>query len=583
MGNNYSDEKDVQILVYLMKQHGIKRVVVSPGSTNVCFVGSIQQDPYFEIYSCVDERSAAYMAVGMAAESNEPVALSCTGATASRNYFPALTEAYYRKLPILAITSSQDVSRVGNLFPQAIDRSLQPKDTVKYSVHLQNVKDETDEWDVILKVNKAILELNHHGRGPVHINLSTLYSKNFTVKTLPPVQVIKRYNAFSVTFPQIPKGKVAIYCGTHTRWSDKEINAIDNFCETYNSVVFCDQASNYTGKYRVNFLVVSQQEGLSPLQCPDLLIHIGEMSDQAGMVNPKEVWRVSEDGELVDRYHKLSNVFEMPDSAFFNKYATDKKIKTTYYEDCKKEENSLYLRIPDLPFSNIWVASKLTPQLPKNSVLHLGILSPLRSWSQFNIDKSIEIECNEGGFGIDGNMSTLVGASKIRPDKLHFVVVGDLSFFYDVNILGNRHVDKNVRILLINNSLGAEFMLFTQVSSTFGEITEKYISAGGHNGHQSPRLVHDIANNLGFEYMCAWNKDEFGKVYERFITPNITDKPMLFEVFTTHEDENEALKLMFNISHVPASFKQEAKQVVKKMIGNNNIQKVKDIVKILKK
>lgn len=585
MEQYYSDEKDVQILVYLMKAHGIKRVVVSPGSTNVCFVGSIQQDPYFEIYSCVDERSAAYMAVGMAAESNEPVALSCTGATASRNYFPALTEAYYRKLPVLAITASQDLSRIGNLFPQAIDRSQQPKDTIKYSVHLQNVKDEADEWDVMLKVNRALLELNHHGRGPVHINLSTLYSKNFMVKTLPEVQVIRRYDALSKKLPPIPKGKIAIYCGTHNRWSDEETKAIDDFCEAYNSVVFCDHASNYSGKYRVNFLLFGEQKGLSQLQCPDLLIHIGNMSDQAGMVaSPKEVWRVSEDGAIVDRFHKLSNVFEMPESIFFEKYSQGKaKIKTTYYEESRRAAIEIGSKVPELPFSNIWVASQMISKLPKGSVLHLGILAPLRSWSQFDIDKSIEVQCNEGGFGIDGNMSTLVGASKIHPDKLHFGVVGDLSFFYDVNILGNRHVDKNVRILLVNNSLGAEFMLFTQLNSTFVKETEKYISAGGHNGRKSPKLVHDIAEDLGYEYMCAWNKDEFNKVYERFLTPEITGKPMIFEVFTRHEDENEALKRMFNITQVPTSLKHDVKQTIKGVLGENNVQKAKDIIKILKK
>ena len=96
----YTDERNVQILIALLKKHGTKHIVASPGSTNVTFVGSVQQDSFFEIYSCVDERSAAYMACGLAAEIMQPVVLSCTGATASRNYFPALTEAYYRKLPI---------------------------------------------------------------------------------------------------------------------------------------------------------------------------------------------------------------------------------------------------------------------------------------------------------------------------------------------------------------------------------------------------------------------------------------------------------------------------------------------------
>lgn len=95
----YTDERNVQIVISLLKAHGIRKIVASPGTTNITFVGSVQQDPYFEIYSSVDERSAAYIACGLAAESGEAVVLTCTGATASRNYYSGLTEAYYRKLP----------------------------------------------------------------------------------------------------------------------------------------------------------------------------------------------------------------------------------------------------------------------------------------------------------------------------------------------------------------------------------------------------------------------------------------------------------------------------------------------------
>ena len=106
MGNKfYTNERNVQIVISLLKAHGVKKIVTSPGTTNITFVGSLQQDPYFELYSSVDERSAAYIACGLAAESGEPVGLSCTGATASRNYYSGLTEAYYRKLPIVAIKS----------------------------------------------------------------------------------------------------------------------------------------------------------------------------------------------------------------------------------------------------------------------------------------------------------------------------------------------------------------------------------------------------------------------------------------------------------------------------------------------
>ena len=125
MAKFYTDEKNVQIVISLMKQHNIKKVVASPGTTNVTFLGSLQNDSYFEIYSCVDERSAAYMACGLVAESGEPVVLTCTGATASRNYVSALTEAFYRKLPVVAVTSTQHTGRIGQNIPQVIDRTVQ--------------------------------------------------------------------------------------------------------------------------------------------------------------------------------------------------------------------------------------------------------------------------------------------------------------------------------------------------------------------------------------------------------------------------------------------------------------------------
>lgn len=96
----YTNERNVQVVIALLKAYGIRKVIASPGTTNMTFVASIQDDPFFEMYSSVDERSAAYLACGLAAESGEPVVISCTGATASRNYMPGLTEAYYRKLPV---------------------------------------------------------------------------------------------------------------------------------------------------------------------------------------------------------------------------------------------------------------------------------------------------------------------------------------------------------------------------------------------------------------------------------------------------------------------------------------------------
>lgn len=214
MNKSYTNERNVQIVIALLKAHGIRKVIVSPGTTNVALVGSIQYDPWFEIFSAVDERSAAYMACGLAAEAGEPVVLSCTGATASRNYMPGLTEAYYRKLPVLAITSIHDFSNVGHLMPQVIDRTVSPRDVVGLKIELPSVRDDKEAWDCEIKVNTALLELKRKGGGPVHINLATGASCSFCVKNLPAVRMIERIG-YGDIHPEMPAGRIAVFAGSH--------------------------------------------------------------------------------------------------------------------------------------------------------------------------------------------------------------------------------------------------------------------------------------------------------------------------------------------------------------------------------
>ena len=159
MSTYYTDEVNVQTLIALMKHHGVRRVVASPGTTNITFVASIQQDPFFKVYSSVNERSAAYIACGMAAETGESVALSCTGATASRNYLSGLTEAYYRKLPVLAVTATQHLGRIGHMVPQVIDRTSKLNDACRMSVQCLSVHDDDDRWACEASLNRALLEL----------------------------------------------------------------------------------------------------------------------------------------------------------------------------------------------------------------------------------------------------------------------------------------------------------------------------------------------------------------------------------------------------------------------------------------
>lgn len=573
MSKKYSDELNVLILLSLLKSYGIKKIIASPGTTNAPFVRSIQIDSYFDVYSAVDERSAAYMACGLAAESNEPVVLTCTGATASRNYLPGLTEAFYRKLPILAVTSTRDKARYGHLEDQVIDRTVLPNDTAKFKVHIPNIKDVDDEWECRILISSAILELHRNGGGPVHINLSTRYNRSYSVNKLPNIPKLMRYIKGD-TFPKLPNGKIGIFVGSHRPFLEEEQEAIDAFCASNDAVVFCDHTSGYSGKYKVNFLLASMQiEVANEELMPDTLIHIGEVS---GFYHPfgestREVWRISPDGEIRDLFKKLKFVFEMDIAHFFNNFEHTEKSHDDYLQKWNTLNQKLRDNIPDVPFSNIWVAKQLSNKIPKGSNVHFGILNSLSSWNYFDLDNSISTNCNVGGYGIDGCVSSLIGASLSNANKIYFGFVGDLAFFYDMNSIGNRHVGKNIRILVVNNGKGIEFKIKNNPATQFGEDIDEFIAAAGHFGNKSKTLLRDYAGNLGFEYLAASSKDEFLAVQSRFVSPNIAERPILLEVFTNDSDEDKAQKQMKSIVK---TLKGSTKRITREIIGDAAVNKI---------
>jgi 2-succinyl-5-enolpyruvyl-6-hydroxy-3-cyclohexene-1-carboxylate synthase len=577
----YTREKNAQVVLALLKAHNIRKVVASPGATNVSLVGSMQSDPYFEMYSCVDERSAAYMACGLAAETGEPVVLTCTGATAARNYFPGLTEAHYRKLPILAITSTQPVCRVGHLVAQVTDRSQKPKDTVNVSVALPVVKDDEDMWECEIKVNQAILALTQNGGGPAHINLPTKYSQAFDVAELPKCRAIRRIG-LADSMPEIPQGRVAIFIGSHPNLTPQQTEALDSFCRAHNGVVMCDHTSGYKGRFRIlSALLGGQRRFVHSTLAPDLIVHIGEVTgDYYGIqTTAKEIWRVSEDGEIRDTYRKLTKIFAMPEQAFFTYYAKDGQgAQTEYLEVWQSEMKKLRSVIPEAPFSNIWLASKLAHQIPEGSAVHFGILNSLRAWNFFELPDSVTSFSNVGGFGIDGGISSLIGASLADPTKLYFGVIGDLAFFYDMNSLGSRHVGRNIRILLVNNGKGTEFRLYGHHAAHFGKDGDKFIAAAGHFGNKSPELVKHYAQDLGFEYFAAHDKAEAEQNFDRFLNPLITDRPMLFEVFTDSDEESNALEGMLTMVDAPATTKSSIAKLAKGVLGSEGTKVVKKLL-----
>ena len=564
MGNMcYTVECNVQILISLLKAHGVRKIIASPGTTNIAFVGSVQNDSFFEVYSSVDERSAAYMACGLAAECGEPVVITCTGATASRNYMPGLTEAYYRKLPVIAITGSHGEEKIGHLHSQVIDRSVAPNDVIKCSVCVTPIHSTVDEWSNSVKINQVLLEMKRFGGGPVHINLVSSPGAAFTESKLPNVIPIQRCNLVS-NAPQIPRGKVAVFVGSHRCFQKSLVLAINHFCEVNDAVVFCDKTSGYSGKYAVNFALVGAQYGYdSPCMNVDLLIHIGEVSGDTYTtqnLKPREVWRVCEDGELRDHFKRLTWIFETTEESFFEYYAKGPALRDSYLKFCKEEYQKFANLLPEFEFGNVWIAKRICNKIPENSVIHLAIYNSLRSWNFFHLPETVQSSCNVGGFGIDGPISTLLGASLANKEKLYFLVTGDLAFFYDMNALGNHHLGNNIRILLVNNGKGVEFRKKDHPGSRFGDDADRFIAAGGHFGNKSRSLVKHFSEDLGFEYLSASDKLEFERAEELFLDARKREKPILLEVFPDYSAEIHAVESIRSIA-------KEHKNAVEKMAG----------------
>lgn len=576
----YSSEINVQIVISLLKAYDIRNIIVSPGATNVTFVASVQQDSFFKVYSSVDERSAAYLACGIAAESGMPVVISCTGATASRNYMPGLTEAYYRKLPIIALTSHQGNDRIGQLIPQNIDRRDIPNDIVVRSTTIPMINSNYEIKKCELLLNEAFSEIIRKGGGPIHINLITNYSRDYSVTELPEFRVIKRISS-TTDAPILNNTKIAIFIGSHQPFKKEEETIIDKFCAKYDAVVFCDHTSSYKGKYRILYSLAASQECFDKNLKVDILIHIGEISGDyyTSRIQPKEVWRVNLDGEMRDTFGRLKYVFEMDEFEFFKHYSNGAIIeRSDYYNICQQKLNEIQNKIPELPFSNVWVAQQTAHLIPQNSVLHLGILNTLRSWNFFEVDKSVKTYCNVGGFGIDGILSSLIGASFVNKDKLCFGIIGDLAFFYDMNVLGNRHIGNNVRILLINNGKGTEFRNYDHPGNNFGEKADEYIAAARHFGNKSKNLVKHFAEDLGYKYLTANNKTSYLEIMNEFISDDIKSQSIIFEVFTDSQDESNALKIIRSINREEMSTSIKIKSKIRSIVGDNTIDLIKKIL-----
>lgn len=590
----YTIVENAKIVISLLKAHNIRHIVLSPGGSNIPIVQGVQDDPFFKCYSVVDERSAMYVAIGIYLRTKELVATSCTSAQATRNYVPGLTEAFYKHVPILAITMSKHPKYVGQEYMQCPVQTSLPVDAVKKTFSLPCITTEDDRLLCIRMANEAMLELTHHSKGPVQLNIEALDSETWSVSeksTLPSVRVIKRvYQWDNLNDYALNGRRTMILIGDHVPFSESEKVAIEKFCQNNNAFVYTTHISNYHGEYSLNavpILVGSAKGFYEKFLEPDVVITLGGVTGDYDCLNrlsrskksSLEVWRVNTDGNVIDTYGKLTTVFQMRVEDFFNAFSKENNNRDhEYFNSWLQGKQQTNTDSVDLPLSNMYVAQVLHKKIPANSFLNFAILNSFRSWLYFDIDPSIKSFCNVGAFGIDGCLSTMLGQS-FTTDDLCFLITGDLAFYYDMNAIALRHIRNNVRILLINNNGGGEFKINTIHLQT---DVSRFIAADNHFKNAKAWV-----EDNGFIYYSAKTKEELNVLTDIFVRPS--DKPIIVEVFAEAENQRIAISKIISscwngtTEDIQNKKKKEfVKKTITTMLGEGGLTVIKKTINKIK-
>jgi 2-succinyl-5-enolpyruvyl-6-hydroxy-3-cyclohexene-1-carboxylate synthase len=590
----YSDLKNVQIIVALLKEYDINHIVISAGTRHTPLVYSVEHDDFFNCYSIVDERSASFFAIGLIQQLKKPVAICCTSGTASCNYVSAAHEAFYQQLPLLIITADRNPYYLFQQEEQMVPQLNLYKDVCKKVVTLPIVRDEKDFWYCSRVVNEALLELEHREKGPVHINFPVENDYpihqgivKFQTEKLPDVKKINRLsleddNSFwKNKVEELKKAqKILIIYGQNSIIDDMQKSNIESFCKKYNSVLVIDHLSNLHCRFGLKVFTVCKllnDESFQQLT-PDIVItmHGSSVYDfKSRMVNGGKQfkhWHVSQEGIVSDPFAHITDIIECSPKTFFSKFneLNSDTIENSYFSQWNSELNKISnmggTENCEIEYSSVYVVQKFITSMPKNSIFHIANSNSVRIAQFFPLDESIEVYCNRGANGIDGSMSSFIGQSNVS-GKLSFLLIGDLSFFYDMNALWNKYVGNNVRILVCNNEGGGIFHAYPNTKNV--PTLDRHIAA------KHTTSVKEWVESRGFLYLSSKNKVEFNEAVHILMT-NRSDVPIILEAFTDKDIDVAEMGAIVNnfktgtsklkskvASFIPESMKSTIKKVIK--------------------
>lgn len=555
-------------LVALLQAHGVRDVVLCPGSRNAPLVHALShQLAGATCHSIIDERSAGFYALGLALATHRAVVVCCTSGTAVANLHPAVAEAYYQGVPLIVLSADRPERWIGQWAGQTLPQPGLFGSLVRKAVHLPEPHTEEERWYCNRLINEALLAALAPLPGPVQINVPI---SDPGVSLLPPTlaehtpgssdrrpigmqpgrciqqlypcridaQAVEPLLSRLVTFERkiILVGQESWSAATSTR---------ETFPQSLREQFLCIGESLSNSPVSIcslDALLASLSEADRRALQPDLLITLGghivsnKMKQYLRTYPPRETWHLSPDPMVVDLFCSLTEQIIAPVGPFLDTLAHGLAgLASSPYAGHWRE------RIDRLPsptprYSSLAVVESLLNHLPEEPcVLHLANSSSVRYAELFRKPRRLLTLCNRGTSGIEGSLSTALGFARQRAEERHFIVIGDLSFFYDLNALGLPEVGSNVRVLLLNNQRGSIFQSLPTLE--MDRLSQRYITAE----HQL--RAQGWAESCGWEYLSVREASKLEETIAYFVGP--AERPRLLEAFVSSEDEIDELQTYF--------------------------------------
>lgn len=551
-----SDKIGIQHIILTLAKLGLKDVVLCPGSRNAPLVISFNRHPDFRCISIRDERSAGFFAMGMAIELNRPVAVVCTSGSAALNFAPAISEAYYQRIPLLVITADRLKEWTDQGDGQTINQTNLYDNYIRRHYELRGDADTpSDLWHNNRCLNEGWNIATMTVRGPIHFNIplseplyrtSEVQLVNPRIFTEMAIEKSLSKEALSLLQQEFSTcSKVMILAGQLPK-DDALKSEISRMAALENVIVFTESTVNIHNEdfiENIDRCISTLEEDEVEKMMPDLLITIGGaiVSKRIKAIlrnhHPKHHWQIDTNHNFIDTFQCLTRTISMQAAVFFRQFNTSLHIPDSEYKDhWVKRKNRLEVLHHEFcktcSYSDFAVFNQIFNKIPDNVNVHLANSSPIRYAQLFDSSKMADIWCNRGTSGIDGCTSTAMGAALASPEKKFLLITGDVAFNYDINALWHDYTIDNLNIIVINNGGGGIFRIITGPDTI--EEMEPFFETSMNTD------VRLIAERFQWKYIPAHDSKSLTEALNIFYAKDT--KKCILEIFTEPEENPVVLK-----------------------------------------